>query len=208
MGGDEFVVYLKNVNDEKVLQYKANFLNEQILIAAKKLLGDDMDIPLGVSVGAVFAPDEGEDFQTLYKKADSALYTTKQHGKHGLTIYGTNRHAAPQVDGISQTRMILGERDNSHGAYFVNFEQFKVIYRMLMRMANVWKKGVQLMQMTADDDFKETLLNSLRNSDCVTQNGNKYLILLLEVTSDDAETIKNRLFGGKTNFNCEIERII
>lgn len=209
MGGDEFVVYLKHVEDEKVLQIKTQFLNEQLLTAAKKLMGENMEIPLGVSVGAVFSPDEGKDFLTLYKKADNALYDVKQHGKHGLRIYGTH-HAEnnlAQVEGISQIRMILGERNSEHGAYFVDFEQFKIVYRLLVRMSNMYTKGLALMQITAEEDFKEILLHSLRNSDCVTKSGNKFLILLQEVNEVDIDSIKNRLLGDRKNIYCEVEKI-
>ena len=43
---------------------------EQILLSAKELLGSDMTIPLGASIGCAFAPDDGKDFLTLFKKAD------------------------------------------------------------------------------------------------------------------------------------------
>ena len=209
MGGDEFILYLKNVTDEEVLKIKTQFLNEKILLAAKKLMGEDMEIPLGVSVGAVFAPSEGKDFLTLYKKADSALYEVKHHGKHGLQIYGVH-HAENnllQVEGISQMRMILGERNIEHGAYFVDFEQFKIIYRLLVRMSNMYGKGLALMQITADENFQEFLLHSLRNSDCVTFTGNKFLVLLQEVNDEDTDTIKNRLLNGGENISCEVEKI-
>lgn len=209
MGGDEFIVYLKNVTNEEVLQIKTKFLNEEILAAAKNLMGEDMEIPLGVSVGAVFAPNEGKDFLTLFKKADSALYDVKQHGKHGLRVYGVH-HAEnnlTQVEGLSQMRMILGERNIEHGAYFVDFEQFKIIYRLLVRMSNMYSKGLALMQITAGEDFQETLLHSLRNSDCVTHRGNKFLVLLQEVNEVDINAIKNRLSSGRKNILCEVEKI-
>ena len=209
MGGDEFVLYLKNVLDEEVLQIKSRFLNENILTTAKKLMGDDMKIPLGVSIGAVFSPDEGKDFLTLYKKADSALYDVKHHGKHGLKIYGVH-HAEnnlSHVAGISQIRMILEERNIERSAYFVDFEQFKIIYRLLVRMSNIYDKGLALMQVTADEKFRETLLHSLRNSDCVTHSGDKLLVLLQEVNEDDIDSIKNRLMKGGENISCEVEKI-
>lgn len=210
IGGDEFIVYLKHVSSEKILQMKTKFLNNQLVTAAKKLMGDDMEIPLGVSVGAVFAPDEGTDFATLYKKADSALYEVKQHGKHGLRIYGVHHHAENElskVEVISQMRMILSERHVEQSAYFVDFEQFKIIYRLLVRMSDIYQKGLMLMQITADEDFKEILLHSLRSSDCVTHSGNKFLVLLQEATEEDIETIKNRLLSGREDISFEVEKI-
>ena len=209
MGGDEFIAFLQNVDDEKVLADKTKFLNDRILIAAKNLLGNEMQIPLGVSVGAVFVPDAGNNFQELYEKADVALYEVKQHGKHGLSVFGEKNHAekSSAVEGISQMRMILGERNVEAGAYFVEFEEFKKIYRLLARMAENYKKGLVLMQFTLSEkifaeEFKEILIRSLRRSDCVTQSGKKFLVLLSEATELEADSMKNRIFSRLKNFNA------
>ena len=206
MGGDEFVAFLQNVTNEKVLQEKTFFMNEQLLATAKELFGESMNIPLGTSVGAVFVPDEGTDFQTLYKKADSALYEVKHHGKHGVAVFGKNNLTEKNLsEGISQMRMIFGERNVEPGAYFVEFETFKKIYQLLSRMADNYKKGLTLMQFTLPEkifaeEFKEILIRSLRKSDCVTQSGNKFLILLMEATEKESDTVKERIFSRVKNF--------
>ena len=212
MGGDEFVAYLRNIRDEKILQEKTIFLNEELVSFAKKFLGEDMDIPLGVSVGAVFAPDEGTDFFELYKKADQALYEVKQHGKHGLAIYGTKNKSetiVAKVEKISQMRMILGERNIGDKAYFVDFENFKIIYRLLLRVANNYGTGLQLIQFTVESDdfpaeFKAELFQILRNSDCITQNGNKILVLLIESTKKSAEEVRDKIFLQLENFSDKV----
>ena len=213
MGGDEFVAFLQNVDDEKILQAKTVYLNEEILSSARKFMGEDIQIPLGTSIGAVFVPSEGRDFTTLYKKADKALYEVKQHGKHSLAVFGTQNHRENNSVGeLSQLRMILGERNIESGAYFVDFEAFKVVYRILAR--SDYKKGLTLAQFTLEEslaeDFKEILVHSLRKSDCVTQNGNKFLILLQEATESDSEIVRDRIlsrFEGNLavgiKFECE-----
>ena len=201
MGGDEFIAFLQGVNNEKILHYKAVFLNEQILITAKKLMGFDMQIPLGVSVGAVFVPDEGTDFQSLYKKADNALYDVKQHGKHGLAIFGACAHSKNlSVEGLSQLRMILDERNKKSGAYVVDFETFKKIYQLMVRMVDNYKKGVTIIQFTlpTDDEieeFAEVLIRSLRRSDCVSQSGRKFFVLLMEAAESESDIVRDRIFS-------------
>lgn len=208
MGGDEFVAFLHNISDEKVLRTKANLLNEGILKFAREQFGEDMDIPLGTSIGAVFVPDEGKDFQTLYEKADKALYEVKQHGKHGIAVFGAKNHSDKElaVEGISQTRMILGERNVEAGAYFVEVETFKKIYQLLVRMVDNYNKGLTLMQFTLPDEkfaeeFKDVLIHSLRRSDCVTQSGKKFLVLLMEATDLESDDIKDRIFSRVKNFS-------
>ena len=202
IGGDEFIAYLQNVDDEKILRDKVIYLNDQLSIVAKNLMGRDMNIPLGTSVGAVFVPNEGTRFAALCEKADHALYDVKHHGKHGLAIYGTHNRAgnSSKVSDISQMRMILGERNVEPGAYLVDFETFKKIYRLLARMADNYKKGLTLLQFTLSaeisaEEFKEVLLRSLRKSDCVTQNGNKFLVLLMEATELEGDLVKDRIFS-------------
>jgi len=200
MGGDEFIAFLQNADNEKILQGKTEFLNAELLTIAKKLMGDDMKIPLGASVGAVFVPDEGNDFQTLYEKADSALYKVKHNGRHGLAVFGTHERTEKSVEGISQMRLILGERNVEAGAYFVEFETFKNIYQLLLRMADSYKKGLTLLQFTLTDDslaeeLKNVILRSLRKSDCVTQNGKIFLVLLIETTERESEIVRDRIFS-------------
>ncbi len=43
------------------------------------------------SIGISLAPRDGNDFESLYKKADKALYKTKKHGKKRIySIWGTD----------------------------------------------------------------------------------------------------------------------
>ena len=211
MGGDEFVAYLQNVHDEKILHEKTIFLNEELVSFAKKYLGEDMEIPLGVSVGAVFAPDEGTDFETLYKKADSALYDVKQHGKHGLSIYGVKNRSEnifAKVEKLSHMRMILAERNVENTAYFVDFENFKIIYRLLSRIASSHGNGLQLLQFTVKSEnfsaeFKAKLFKILRKSDCITQSGNKILVLIMEKTVEESQEVCEKIFSQMKDFSAD-----
>ena len=206
MGGDEFIAYLANVRDEKNIQEKTAFLNEQILISAKEFMGENMEIPLGVSIGVVFSPDEGTNFSELYKKADDALYNVKRHGKHGCAFYGQKNDAEifSDVENISQVRMILGERNITPGAYFVEFEYFKAIYRFCVRSAeslggNIFLSQFNIKSENLIDEFKKLLLESLDKNDCVTMHGkNKFLVLS---TNFDAETISKKVFSQLKNFS-------
>ncbi len=205
IGGDEFIAFLQNVGDENILKEKTEYLNEKLLIAAKKLMGKDMQIPLGTSVGAVFVPEEGRDFKMLCKKADIALYKVKHGGKHALAVFSEKNHAENNsVGGLSQLRMILSERNIEAGAYFADFEAFKKIYQLFMRMDN---KNLILMQFTLSDadfaeEFKEVLLKSLRKSDCVTRNGKKFLVLLLDLSKKEADNVKDRIISQVKNISA------
>ena len=96
-------------------------------------------------------------------------------------------------------QMILGERNKPSGAYVIEFEQFKMIYRLAVRLVDNYQKGIQLLQFTLDDasaseEFLDLLSRSLRRSDCVTQHGsNQFFVLLMSAMQDDVEIVKRRI---------------
>ena len=204
IGGDEFIVFCRDVRDEALIAQKSRQINEMLLESAKELMGLDMNIPLGASVGAVIAPDEGTDFQALSEKADKALYQVKQNGKHGYAIF--REHAQPEhkAESVSNTldgiRMILGERNRQPGAYSLGFENFRTVYRFLVRTIENYHRKMELVLYTLSGDaeavdlFGEILGRSLRRSDVYTKNGaNQYLVLLMEIQPDDIGIVINRI---------------
>lgn len=211
LGGDEFIAFCQNITDESVIANKAAYINEQILLSAREYMGEDMTIPLGASIGCVFAPDEGTDFATLYKKADKALYTVKQNGKHGYNIYKNTLHTEARKKSDNNDLMnamkILNERNQAPGAYTLSFEQFRIVYRFLVRMIGNYKKPVCFLLFSIDethlferpleeatDAFLSVLRSSLRQSDVVTQSGtNQFMVLLLKTPPYNLEIVINRI---------------
>ncbi|MBR0260483.1 MAG: diguanylate cyclase [Selenomonadaceae bacterium] len=215
IGGDEFLVFCEDVRDEKIIFDKARLLNYQLLISAKNFMGEDMNIPLGTSIGAVLVPDEGKAFATLIDKADKALYKIKHHGKHGCAFFGEG-NSTTEHKIFAQTKMILNERNREPGAYFVDFEKFKAIYQFAQRLDEYSEKRNQLLSLTLDTDetpeeFLRLLIKNLRRRDCVTQYGcNQFLILLNDAPADKIEIVRQRIssewssknLGGKITFEA------
>ena len=210
MGGDEFVVFCKNILDEEVIAEKAAFINEQIVLSAKELMGEDMAIPLGASIGCAFAPDEGKDFLTLFKKADKALYDVKQNGKHGYRIYRDAKKTSDNSEGgataLKTAMMLMAERSAGKGALSLPTENFKNVYQFLSRVANNYHKHIHVMLYTitieeqdvdqekAMEEFTSVVQMSLRQSDVLTRRGkNQVMLLLLEAHSSDIEIVTERI---------------
>lgn len=195
MGGDEFVAFCHGVHEESTIAAKTQFINEKITAAAKQLMGEDMNIPLGASIGCVLVPQAGTDFGDLYKKADKALYIVKQNGKHGYNIFSEDapEDTVETVATLAQVEMILAERNKEPGAYIIPFESFRIIYRFLKRTRAGYGKTICIvllaLKRTVDDGvisrrdagerFMECLHNTLRRGDVISQNGsNQFLVLL------------------------------
>lgn len=84
IGGDEFIVYIKNISDVDVARKKA----EEIINAFQCLkIMEKKEMRVSCSIGISICPVHGNDFKTLYKKADYALYRAKKKGKNGYVIY-------------------------------------------------------------------------------------------------------------------------
>ena len=200
LGGDEFIAFCHDIKSENVVAEKAKYLNENLTAAAKKLMGEDMNISLGVSVGAIFVPTYGTDFKTLYQKMDKALYKVKQNGKHGYSVYSEENHSDEQQN-FSDVSQIFGERNAPKGAYFLELETFKLIYRFLFRLVTAYQKDCQLLTLTintenesAIEELGELLKNNLSVSDCIAQGGkDKFFILLPETKSSDVQYVTMRL---------------
>ncbi|MCH5263216.1 MAG: GGDEF domain-containing protein [Lachnospiraceae bacterium] len=84
VGGDEFMIFLKGVSDEDAIRKEAKkvenfFRNFQA--------GEYVKYAATASIGVAIFPQEGSDFESLYKAADQGLYKAKKRGKNQLAFY-------------------------------------------------------------------------------------------------------------------------
>nr|WP_288975621.1 sensor domain-containing diguanylate cyclase [uncultured Blautia sp.] len=84
MGGDEFVVFMRNVNERQKISRKTEQLMENF---QSSLPEEFKGCSLSVSIGIAVAPDDGTTFPVLYRKSDKALYEAKKHGKDQVCFY-------------------------------------------------------------------------------------------------------------------------
>ena len=80
-GGDEFVVLLENVAHRAAAEAARDKLEVQLAEPLKSVhgpLGEILPISVSASVGIALCPAEGNDLQTLLKRADEDMYSRKQ----------------------------------------------------------------------------------------------------------------------------------
>lgn len=83
VGGDEFVVFLRDVNLQTVLN-KADMM----LQACRKLDPTwQSSVKVSGSIGISLCPVDGKTYEELFRKADNAMYAAKNSGKNGFRIY-------------------------------------------------------------------------------------------------------------------------
>lgn len=90
-GGDEYVVFLKDLDDPEVVRRKAALYIQSLRETVLEPLGYQQT---AVSVGIAIAPQQGNTFLELYQKADKALYYVKQHNKGSFQIYDAELHGS------------------------------------------------------------------------------------------------------------------
>lgn len=71
LGGDEFIICLKNIPDTKVIEKRVGLIGKLI----HKTYGG---LTITITIGISMYPQDGRDFDELYRKADKAMYKAKQ----------------------------------------------------------------------------------------------------------------------------------
>ena len=84
IGGDEFVVFMKNLNAISNADILANKIVRNVNYSFDYT---DRKIQVTCSVGVAIYPYHGTEYAELFKKADKAVYTAKANGKCGYRIY-------------------------------------------------------------------------------------------------------------------------
>lgn len=84
IGGDEFVVLLYDIGSRKNMESRVKGFQDKIrAMEIEELQGRHLTI----SAGIAFAPQDGNNFMELYRRADNALYQTKRAGRDGYHVY-------------------------------------------------------------------------------------------------------------------------
>lgn len=89
MGGDEFVTVLPETNDEGAALVARNFLER---LSQPYQVGPH-ELTVTPSIGIALYPNDGTDFDTLYRCADTAMYRAKQNGRSSFSFFTTEMQA-------------------------------------------------------------------------------------------------------------------
>ena len=113
IGGDEFVVFMKNINSISNADVLASKIENKVDYHLPTV---EKDIHVTCSIGIAIFPYHGTSYEELFNKADKAVYTAKANGKNGYRIYdaattmayhGTRKNTEYNVEkGMNVTRSI------------------------------------------------------------------------------------------------------
>ena len=222
IGGDEFVAFAAGVNSEAIVSEISKKINDGITENAKKLMGDDMGIPIGASIGGIFVPRFGNDYSALLKLADKALYNVKKNGKHGYGLYDDDieNDNVTDLNDIRAISEILGERSIQDVALQLDKDSFSPVYRYVIRYIIRHHISACKVLFTLEpasgtrnsaffervDEFGNHIRESLRKSDIFMRNSkNQYFVFLTDIRTDSiAKVISHILDDWHSKGNDDI----
>lgn len=93
VGGDEFVAFLGGIGTPGEAARWAGRLCGSVSGIGDLSVGE---LNISCSIGGAVSPEDGEDYNTLFVKADMAVYDAKARGKNRYAFYSqdlkTDRH--------------------------------------------------------------------------------------------------------------------
>lgn len=230
LGGDEFIIFLKNVSSHAMIIEKV----EQIIVTLEKRLVKPDGGNITVSTGIAVSPSDGRSFTHLYQNADKSLYFVKQNSKGSYHFFseegadgaGHISKKNTQVD-LEHLRSFIQEVGYNKGAYQVEYDGFKKIYRFIARCIGRTNQKVQTVLFTlrntertpldvqelfyAMDNLKNAVNESIRRSDVATNySSSQYVVILMDSSIEDANMVANRICEkykdlGNCNPNVKLE---
>ena len=87
IGGDEFVVFVRNIVSPEFVADKAGQIGAALSQSAEQAR---MGVVCTCSVGAALYPQDGRSFEQLYQRADIALYEAKRRGRNLFVFYDSS----------------------------------------------------------------------------------------------------------------------
>ena len=84
IGGDEFIVFLKNIDSEEFMYKKADDLVKGF---RSNFEGETKDYKVSGSIGIAKYPEHGKSFKELFINADKAVYLAKNKGKDNYCVF-------------------------------------------------------------------------------------------------------------------------
>lgn len=214
LGGDEFVIFLKDVSSHAIIVEKVEQL---IMTLENRIEKPENGGSITVSTGIAVAPDDGRSFSQLYQNADKALYYVKMNSKGSYHFYseegavdmGRYKMKNTQVD-LEHLRSFIQEVGYSKGAYQVEYEGFKKIYRFIARCIGRTKQEVQTVLFTlrtpsgAMPDVQELVFSmenlqaavhdSIRRGDVATSySSSQFVVILMDSSIIDADMVAERI---------------
>jgi diguanylate cyclase (GGDEF)-like protein/PAS domain S-box-containing protein len=100
-GGDEFLIVLDGLRDADAASRVSDMVLDRL---ARPFVIDGNELFVTASLGIAIYPDDGDDFDTLLKRADTAMYHAKEAGRNTYRFFTEQMN----IDAIENLRLRNG----------------------------------------------------------------------------------------------------
>jgi len=110
LGGDEFSIIFNSIDSNETVVSKIEGLLEKL---RKPWVHKNQEFFVSFSIGIVIYPEHGEDYMTLLKNADTAMYCAKDKGKDDYCFYSKEMHekAMRYIQIVNQLRYAIEKEE-------------------------------------------------------------------------------------------------
>ncbi len=130
IGGDEFLILMRDIPNVDLVHSRC----ELLLNTFRELLEQTAPgLNVSCSIGAALIPDHGTGYSDLFRRADEALYLSKNRGKNTYTLYDPIAAMDPLADGVRITTRI--DSDEQPGMADSSFVRF--VFRRLYESSDI-----------------------------------------------------------------------
>lgn len=127
IGGDEFMVFMKNITRPEDAEKKAG---ELLHLFRHLFESEKSSLKVSCSIGIAIYPRDGDAFKEIYKSADKALYRAKSKGKNNYVIYDGETAEDLEGSGLSSIGTAIdSERHYAEGSDNLARYVFRNLYQ-------------------------------------------------------------------------------
>ena len=127
MGGDEFIVVLKNVKTPQQVNETASRINEAL---SAPVIVDGRPLVTTVSIGVSHYPRDGSDIGELLRHSDTAMYQAKDRGRNNFQLFspGMDRKLKERIAIESSLRAAIEQKQlDVHYQPIIDIETHRVM---------------------------------------------------------------------------------
>ena len=212
IGGDEFLFYMKDVDEEGAIA-----IVEGIIHTFRSHKEKDRILRhASLSIGLCLCTPE-DTYADIYQKTDKALYYVKQNGKDNYYFFNRSKTdedsdmhpSTVDLNRLVESIMRQGSYDGSLG---LEYRDFTKIYEYVRNIVTRNDQSLQLIMITLDFAegatptlerkdlavmaMEDAIRDTLRNVDVSTRfSSQQFLVILVNAERNNVQMIINRIFG-------------
>ncbi|MDD3429027.1 MAG: GGDEF domain-containing protein [Oscillospiraceae bacterium] len=97
IGGDEFIIFIEQLGEDTLQQIEQYAQTVLEALGEIEASGNGQTCPVTASIGIACSPAHGVSYNTLFAKADAALYTVKGQGKNAWALFAETEDMIEQA---------------------------------------------------------------------------------------------------------------